>query len=151
MRVAWHDLFCLFCNHPKTMKYTKGKWQVETAATGKDGKTVITEYFVRRDGDSMAIANDITDPETEQPSEANARLIAAAPDLLAACREGLKRVAMLTPFTVDGCDPVMEKAIEAAASQADQTREILRAALEKALGPDWQNAQGQTTPTAPKP
>ena len=59
---------------------------METAATGKDGKTTITEYFVRRDGDSMAIANDITDPETELPSESNARLIAAAPELLEACK-----------------------------------------------------------------
>ena len=66
------------------MKHTPGKWQVETAATSRDGKTVITEYFVRRDGDSMAIANDITDPDTETMSEANARLIAAAPDMLAA-------------------------------------------------------------------
>ena len=68
------------------MNHTPGKWQVETAATSRDGKTVVTEYFVRRDGDSMAIANDITDPETETMSEANARLIAAAPDMLHALR-----------------------------------------------------------------
>lgn len=68
-------------------KHTPGKWQVETAVTSRDGKTCITEYFVRRDGDGMAIANDITDPETETMSEANARLIAASPDLLEALHQ----------------------------------------------------------------
>ena len=83
------------------MKHTPGKWQVETAATSRDGKTVITEYFVRRDGDSMAIANDITDPETETMSEANARLIAAAPTMLEALRGVIK--AWGGHMSDDGC------------------------------------------------
>jgi hypothetical protein len=73
----------------KTMKHTPGIWQVETACSVTNGITSVGEYFVRRDGDSFAIANDITDPDTGAPDESNARLIAAAPDLLAAAQEGL--------------------------------------------------------------
>lgn len=40
--------------------------------------------FVRRPDDDVAIAADVLDPDTGGPSDANACLIAAAPDLLAA-------------------------------------------------------------------
>lgn len=58
-------------------KHTPGDW---TAV--RSGGIGYFEWFVRIDGESRAIASDIIDPETGQPSEANARLIAAAPDLL---------------------------------------------------------------------
>jgi len=55
------------------------------AGSWKDGKRTSTEYFVRRPGDDVAIASEIIDPANDDaPSEANARLIAAAPYLLAA-------------------------------------------------------------------
>lgn len=60
--------------------HTPGEWEVATAIVG--GR--VMEHFIRRPGDDTAIASDIIDPETDQPSAANARLIAAAPDLLAA-------------------------------------------------------------------
>ena len=63
-------------------KHTPGPWLADKA-TYHNG---YVEHFVGRDGDAVAIAGDITDPETRQPSEANARLIAAAPDLLEAAR-----------------------------------------------------------------
>jgi hypothetical protein len=58
-------------------KHTYGDWQAERGESGG-----YAEWFIRRDGDAVAIASDITDPETGQPSEANAQLIAAAPELL---------------------------------------------------------------------
>lgn len=49
-----------------------------------NGSPQVVEYFVRVDGDDIAIASIVLDPATGQPSEANARLIAAAPELLEA-------------------------------------------------------------------
>ena len=64
-----------------TPKHTYGDWQAERGESGG-----YVEWFVRRDGDAVAIASDITDPETGQPSEANAVLMAAAPKLLEALK-----------------------------------------------------------------
>jgi hypothetical protein len=62
-------------------KHTGGDWQAERGESGG-----YIEWFVRRDGDSRAIARDILDPETGLPSEANANLIAAAKDLMEALK-----------------------------------------------------------------
>lgn len=66
--------------------YTKGKWIVRHASYGRGGEVIMDELYVARDGDSMSIAADIIDPETGEFSMENARLIAAAPDLLAALK-----------------------------------------------------------------
>lgn len=72
-------------------KHTPGPWAVNTAGTGDSkGRIVIDEIYVYAPdsgADDVAIAADIADPLTGQPSEANARLIALAPTLLAALRE----------------------------------------------------------------
>jgi hypothetical protein len=66
-------------------KFTPGPWEAAHAGQGSfGGKFLITEHFVRRPGDDVAIAADVIDPESGAPSEANARLIAAAPALLEA-------------------------------------------------------------------
>jgi hypothetical protein len=67
-------------------KHTPGPWEVDHAGYGSRAGFVVDEYFVRhRDvADNVAIASDIVDPATQKPSEANARLIAAAPELLQA-------------------------------------------------------------------
>ena len=65
-------------------KYTTGRWIHNAAGYGRGNDFVLDECFVARDGDDVAICADIIDPETGDPSEANARLIAAAPDLLEA-------------------------------------------------------------------
>jgi hypothetical protein len=69
---------------------TPGPWEPASGATYEDGKPVITEWFVRRPDDDVAIAADILDPETIKPSEANAKFIArartAVPGLLAHIR-----------------------------------------------------------------
>lgn len=59
-------------------KHTPGPWFIDVATDENER----IELFVRRDGDAISIAGDITDPETGLPGKDNARLIAAAPDLL---------------------------------------------------------------------
>ncbi len=75
------------------------------AGSWKDGKRTSTEYFVRRPGDDVAIASDIIDPANDDaPSEANARLIAAAPDLLEAL-EGIMSAFDFLPCDVSDVCP----------------------------------------------
>jgi hypothetical protein len=69
------------------MKHTPGPWYHDFASAMKNGSPQVVEYFVRRDGDNVSIAADIVNPETCAPSEYNARLIAAAPDLLEALQD----------------------------------------------------------------
>ena len=62
-------------------KHTPGPWLAKRAEGGG-----YFEWYVGRDGENCSIAEDITDPVTRDPSEANARLIAAAPELLGALK-----------------------------------------------------------------
>lgn len=57
---------------------------VRHASYGRNGCVIMDELYVARDGDNMSIAADISDPDTGEFSIANARLIAAAPELLEA-------------------------------------------------------------------
>jgi hypothetical protein len=61
-------------------KHTPGPWFAKRAGDGG-----YFEWYVGRDGEN-SIAEDITDPVTRDPSEANAHLIAAAPELLGALK-----------------------------------------------------------------
>jgi hypothetical protein len=67
-------------------KHTQGPWELCHGGYGGPSGFVIDEYYVlnRTVADDVAIAADIVDPATQMPSEANARLIAAAPELLEA-------------------------------------------------------------------
>lgn len=56
-------------------EYTKGEWIVEHGPFG----TFDVEYRTKDDGGLICVCG------TDKDSEANARLIAAAPDLLSAC------------------------------------------------------------------
>ncbi|HYQ54211.1 MAG TPA: hypothetical protein VES70_27695 [Pseudomonas sp.] len=66
-------------------KHTPAPWEVSHGGHGSPSGFVIDEYYVlsRSAADDVAIAAEIVDPATGMPSEANARLIAAAPDLFA--------------------------------------------------------------------
>lgn len=66
------------------MSHTPGPWECAQAGIYADGKRVLVEYFVRVPESDIALASEIIDPDGE-PSEDNARLMAAAPDLLEAC------------------------------------------------------------------
>lgn len=60
---------------------TPGPWEAAHAAIGLRGVGLrITEHYVRRPGDDVAIACDIVDPTVDEhaPSETNAAYIAAA-------------------------------------------------------------------------
>lgn len=65
-------------------KHTAGPWELCHGGHGSPRGFVIDEYYVlnRAVADDVAIAADIVDPATGMPSEANARLIAAAPSML---------------------------------------------------------------------
>jgi hypothetical protein len=68
-------------------KYTPGPWVINTAGSAKAGQPFkVTEIYVYAPDtqDDVAICADVIDPVTQAPSEANARLIAAAPCLLEA-------------------------------------------------------------------
>ena len=68
-------------------KYTPGPWAINTAGSAKAGQPFkVTEIYVYAPDtqDDVAICADVIDPVTQAPSEANARLIAAAPELLEA-------------------------------------------------------------------
>lgn len=73
-------------------KHTPGPWEVSHGGHGRRNGFVIDEYYVLNRGvsDDVAIAAEIIDPVTQMPSEANARLIAAAPELLACQTMGVE-------------------------------------------------------------
>lgn len=67
-------------------EHTPGPWFVNWAGRGKDGHFVYDEVYVYAPScgvDDIAVAADIADPLTGEPSIFNAQLIAAAPELLA--------------------------------------------------------------------
>jgi len=68
-------------------KFTPGPWVHSTAGYGRGDIFIVDECFVAKDGDDVALCENIIDPNTGDPSEANARLIEAAPDLLEALEE----------------------------------------------------------------
>lgn len=76
--------------------HTPSPWEVNWAGSSKNGQFVYDEVYVYAPScgvDDIAIAADIVDPLTGKPSIENARLIAAAPEMLAALmtvvKEGL--------------------------------------------------------------
>lgn len=89
-----------------TSKHTPGPWAHDSGST-----LVITEEYIIADCTAAAL------PESEQ--EANARLMAAAPELLEACKDALEFIDFLMHDSLvsDG-----------------ETRNMLRAAIAKAEG-----------------
>lgn len=84
--------------------HTPGPWVVNTAGSAKAGQPfAITEIYVYAPHvqDDTAICADIIDPVTQKPSEANAKLIAAAPELLQALYGCYK---VMRSNGVDDCD-----------------------------------------------
>lgn len=99
--------------------HTPGPWRTNTAGSAKAGKPFnITEIYVYAPGtqDDTAICADVIDPVTQEPSEANARLIAAAPDML----DALIAINTLFEFTD--------------IQQASNAHEQVRSAISKATG-----------------
>lgn len=69
-------------------KHTPGPWKTNTAGSAGPWPAPfkITEIYVYAPDtqDDVAVCSEIIDPVTQEPSKANARLIAAAPCLLEA-------------------------------------------------------------------
>ncbi len=109
-------------------KHTPGPWEVSHGGHGSPHGFVIDEYYVlnRTVADDVAIAADIVDPATQMPSEANARLIAAAPELLEALLEAVEC----------GMVPVSSAKEGGASAFSAQVRcaDKIRAAIAKATG-----------------
>lgn len=94
--------------------HTPGPWEVAEAGSWKDGKRTSMEYFVRRPGDDVAIASDIIDPANDDaPSEVNARLIAAAPELLEALEQLLNQFDSEIHNEYDGTEMLNDRLSEA--------------------------------------
>ena len=76
-------------------KFTPGPWVMNTAGSAKQGKPfTIDEVYVYapETQDDVAICAEVIDPLTQKPSEANARLIAAAPELLDVLKRAVRRL-----------------------------------------------------------
>ena len=96
----------------KNAQHTKGPWNLEKHA-------VELCYLVRNDEYGMATLATVSSGKREDGTsgDANARLIAAAPDLLAACQEALDYLGRIDEGS-EGCE----------------LRDSLRAAIAKAEG-----------------
>jgi len=98
------------------------------------------------DGDSLVIHADESEwricfmatpgqsPGAMDRIEANARLVAAAPDMLEALKDALQMIAGLTPLPMEGLEDWVLQALEATRAKADATRERIREAIAKAEG-----------------
>lgn len=60
------------------MKHTPIPWEMAHAGTFKEGKFLITEYFIRKLDDDISIIADIINPQTGNPSKDNAEFILRA-------------------------------------------------------------------------
>jgi hypothetical protein len=124
-------------------EHTPGPWEYTDAGHAKYGEPYkIDEYFVRRPDDDVAIASTILDPDTCEPSESNARLISAAPYLLAACeaeekaetlRDYHERL-MMTPISRLGDADRLRDSFAAWKDQVLVARELRKSAIAKARG-----------------
>ncbi|HGM6719901.1 TPA: hypothetical protein ACKQC2_000721 [Stenotrophomonas maltophilia] len=108
-------------------KHTPGPWEVSHGGHGSPHGFVIDEYYVlnRTVADDVAIAADIVDPATQMPSEANARLIAAAPEMFEALDTigGLSRALRQggpDPMDLQGLSDALEEAVDLANSLVAQ-------------------------------
>ena len=89
--------------------HTPGPWVTNTAGSAKRGEEFkITEIYVYAPGtqDDTAICADVIDPVTQEPSMSNARLIAAAPDLLEACQRLIGSLGVMVT-DADSCDDII--------------------------------------------
>jgi hypothetical protein len=92
-------------------RFTPGPWRAE-------GPDDFRDFNILHDGDSLAVAAAVSNMRSLDEIEANARLIAAAPDLIEAL-EDLKRELVLSDVDLDYIEshfrPWLNKAESAAA------------------------------------
>ena len=110
-------------------KHTTGDWLAKRAEGGG-----YIEWYVGMDGEALAIASDIIDPETGQPSEANARLISAAPDLLEALNNLMWIVERAGVESTSTWEPFQSWTFRDDKVSAKEKIDFARAAIAKAEG-----------------
>jgi hypothetical protein len=105
-------------------KHTPGPWSVEDVTSGYD-HDICLGYKVPNAGHPTLLATVFFDQDNDGPisasqANANARLIAAAPSLLAACKESIRLLtAYGDPFNGDDWQAVQD--IRAAVALAEGT------------------------------
>lgn len=104
-----------------TSKHTPGPWAVQNAeeCTGRQLDDLV-KWVVTGDQHSLWISSGPTwDPEHAEESEANARLIAAAPELLEALQGTRREIAALVAACGDGvCTAAALEAADTAIAKA---------------------------------
>jgi hypothetical protein len=121
-------------SHTKTASHTPGPWATHRSRFPVDGQT---DYAIVAGQQVIAEAFGRSDRNVYPPAEANARLIAAAPDLLAA----LEGIASLRGKTLLGPDSRHHMGDAAprfhergAAAAFEQTADLADSAIAKAKG-----------------
>jgi len=111
-------------------KHTPGPWIVCTMDDSDNALSIEQDRLARGDEEPSIVAEvDLCGDGIDRTTgEANARLIAAAPDLLAACEESLRVLTLESVTDRLYTQPGMEQGYEAI--------DILRAAIAKATGKD---------------
>src|SRR5690606_11039817 len=99
-------------NHMAEQTHTPGPWKSEYH--GKESHAIIGGSANGRDWTIIAEIHDPVGYVPRSERSANARLIAAAPDLLAACKAVLNEIQTNTEWL----DPAVESALEAAIAKA---------------------------------
>ncbi len=100
-------------------KHTPGPWMANEWRASENGEEVARGWEIVKDGYLLPMAD--CDSENYEESTANARLIAAAPDLL----EALQRISLAKP---DQLDHSIDVAI------IERCANVARAAIAKATG-----------------
>lgn len=108
-------------------KHTPGKWEIHDGGRfGSFGETGPSVCAVRSDGTCQPLF-EIIGPADPAEAEANAHLVTAAPDLLAACDDALGFVRFALEFVGGAAFPYLNESVES-------LRDNLSAAIAKAKG-----------------
>lgn len=91
-------------NHTRSSAHTPAPWRVVSCSDSHDRKrfsSIVAESPTNRDFPFVAQVTRLSDTDETPEAQANARLIAAAPDLLAACKAAQRFLDDLEPIAID--------------------------------------------------
>lgn len=113
------------------MSHTPGPWELDKSASpwqisGIHPDPEVGKHLIAETGEWLSY--------NSENDEANSNLIAAAPELLAACEFAVVRIAMLIPFDAHIEDELVARAVCKAGDEAQADIEIIQQAIAKAKG-----------------